>query len=325
MYVTGGTLAPESPSYVVRAADAELLDLCDRGEFAFVLTSRQMGKSSLMARTMSILRERDILVAAIDLNEIGSQGVTPDQWYAGLLTEIEGVCHEDTDLFAWWARNAGLSHAQRFLLYLGQVLLPRLSKQLVVLIDEIDSTIRLDFTDDFFAAVRTAHNSRALDPQFEKISFVLLGVATPAELIRDQSRTPFNIGTKVELSDFGREEALPLVESLGHDEQATQSILDSILRWTGGQPYLVQRVCAALDALPALPAHDIDALVRDELLSEHGRSDPHYQFVSQYLLATPPELHDELFATYEDVLRGRADDGGLYDDTRVTIVVTPIT
>ena len=50
-YVVGGTVPRDAPSYVVRRADQELVDALRRGEFCYVLTPRQMGKSSLMVRT----------------------------------------------------------------------------------------------------------------------------------------------------------------------------------------------------------------------------------------------------------------------------------
>lgn len=56
-YVTGGTLPRDAPSYVTRRADDELLDGLRAGRFCYVLTSRQMGKSSLMVRTATRLRQ----------------------------------------------------------------------------------------------------------------------------------------------------------------------------------------------------------------------------------------------------------------------------
>ena len=50
-FVAGGTLRTSDPSYVTRPADAELLQQLQAGEFCYVLTPRQMGKSSLMVRT----------------------------------------------------------------------------------------------------------------------------------------------------------------------------------------------------------------------------------------------------------------------------------
>ena len=51
-YVTGGTLRHDAPSYVERRADRDLSEGLLQGEFCYVLTSRQMGKSSLMVRTV---------------------------------------------------------------------------------------------------------------------------------------------------------------------------------------------------------------------------------------------------------------------------------
>jgi hypothetical protein len=69
-------------------------------------------------------------------------------------------------------------------------------------VDEIDTTLSLDFTDDFYAAVRFLYVARSTDAELKRLSFVLIGVATPSDLIRDPKRTPFNIGQRVELTDF---------------------------------------------------------------------------------------------------------------------------
>ena len=86
-YIAGGTLPREALSYVTRQADADLFDSLLAGEFCYVLNTRQMGKSSLMVRTASRLREAGVDLAVLDLSAIG-QNLSPDQWYDGLLLSV---------------------------------------------------------------------------------------------------------------------------------------------------------------------------------------------------------------------------------------------
>ena len=77
-YITGGTLRYDAPCYVERQADKDLFAGLVQGEYCYVLTSRQMGKSSLMVHTANRLRQQGIHVANWDLTAIG-QNLTPDQ------------------------------------------------------------------------------------------------------------------------------------------------------------------------------------------------------------------------------------------------------
>src|SRR5437763_3470627 len=125
-YVTGGTLRQDALSYVERRADRDLSEALQRGEFCYVLTSRQMGKSSLMVRTAARLREEGVKVAVLDLTAIG-QNLTAEQWYEGLLSTIGQQCPEgarlEGELDAFWLSHRNAGPLQRFMRALREVVL----------------------------------------------------------------------------------------------------------------------------------------------------------------------------------------------------------
>jgi len=124
-YVTGGSLQYDAPSYVERQADHDLLRGLLAGEFCYVLTARQMGKSSLMVRTASRLREAGIRVAALDLTAIGGQNILPDQWYHGLLDTLGQALDLEDELEIFWQANLHLGPLHRLMKALRQIVLGR--------------------------------------------------------------------------------------------------------------------------------------------------------------------------------------------------------
>ncbi|MFM7327085.1 MAG: AAA-like domain-containing protein, partial [Nodosilinea sp.] len=107
-YTVGGTVqANQAGLYLTRQADTELLQLCQQGSFAYVLTPRQMGKSSLMIRTAEQLMAAGTQAVIIDLTQIGT-GVTADQWYIDFLDLVASQLYLSIDGRAWWqAQTAG--------------------------------------------------------------------------------------------------------------------------------------------------------------------------------------------------------------------------
>ncbi len=306
IYTVGGTVQTnEQGLYIPRPADAELLTLCQQAEFSYVLTPRQMGKSSLMIRTAEQLLDAGWQVVIIDLALIGTQ-LTVEQWYRGLLDPIASDLSLSVSVDDWWQAHQHLGVTQRFTQFLQQVVLGEVSAPVVIFVDEIDTSLSLDFTDDFFVAVRSLYVARANEPELRRLSFVLIGVAMPGDLIRDSQRTPFNIGHRVDLTDFTLAEAMPLAAGLGLPSAQAEQALGWVLKWTGGHPYLTQRLCQEMVRVGgnSWSEMEVDRLVTRTFLGEQSEQDNNLQFVRDMLTKRAPEPVAVL-KTYREIRRGK--------------------
>ncbi|NJL86790.1 MAG: hypothetical protein HC886_13745 [Leptolyngbyaceae cyanobacterium SM1_1_3] len=314
-YRVGGSLAADDPTYIRRCADDDLYQGLLEGKFCYVLSARQMGKSSLRLRTRDRLESSGQgRCAGIDMSRIGSQHLSPEQWYQGLAFDLQrrfDLKHR-VNLPAWWQQLGTLPPVQKLSQFIEEVLLSAYPDQrLFVFLDEIDSVKRLSFAvGDFFALVRFCYNQRVENPAYRQLTWALFGVATPRNLVADAQLTPFNIGRAIQLSGFSLSEASPLALGLAAIAQQPQQLLAEVLYWTGGQPFLTQKVCCLLQerhptqAIAAgTEAAVVAAMVRSQLIQNWEEQDhpEHLRTICDRLLA-PDQRSGRRLGLYQQVL-----------------------
>jgi WD40 repeat protein len=307
-FIAGGTLRGDAQSYVRRKADDELYEGLLRGEFCYILTARQMGKSSLMVRAGARLQAAGIAVAVLDLTAVG-QNVTPEQWYGGLIMQLGYRLGLAQEVMSFWQTELVLGPLQRWLRTVRDVVLRRCdSRHIVIFVDEIDAVRSLPFSaDEFFAGIRECYNQRSADPKMERLSFGLLGVAAPTDLIRDTSMTPFNIGRRIELKDFTPQEAVPLALGLSNGNGKGHAVLNRILHWTGGHPYLTQRMCLEItQGSDPLRLREVDGLCSSLFFSHRAQErDDNLLFVRERMLRSEVD-QSSLLDLYRRIRKGDA-------------------
>jgi WD40 repeat protein len=310
-YKVGGSLPPNALCYVTRLADRELLATLEAGEFCYVFNSRQMGKSSLKARTMQLLEAKEIACAAVDVTKLGAKQVTADQWYKGLVVELVRVFKlaGRFDLKAWRSEQTELSAIQQLSLFIEDILLVKIaSPRVCIFLEEIDNVKSLNFsTDDLFALIRACYEQRSHNPIYNRLTFCLLGVAAPCDLIVDKQRTPFNIGRSIDLVGFKLAEAkLPLTQGLVGKVDNPVTVLQEILDWTGGQPFLTQKLCKLVAEKAASREPNIGQLVQQHIVENWETQDnpPHLRTIRDRIRGSGSR-RGRLLGLYQQILQGQ--------------------
>ena len=319
-YQVGGSLNTDAPTYAKRKADDQLYQALKNGEFCYVLNSRQMGKSSLLVRTLHQFKAQGYQCTTLDLTRTGSENITPLQWYKGIAAELWRSFNllGKINLKTWWRDEEEVSLLQRLSLFIENILLVQFPQdKIIIFVDEIDSILGLDFpVDDFFGLIRFCYNQRAINPEYNRLTFAIFGVATPSDLIADKNRTPFNIGMAIDLPGFTFEEAQPLLAGLEASVNNAAPVLREILHWTGGQPFLTQKLCnivaiisqendsKVLTIPPGTEAFWVENLVRSRIIDHWQACDEpeHLKTIRDRILRNEQKT-SRLLGIYQQILQ----------------------
>ena len=307
IYKIGGSLTANHPSYVKREADDELFNNLVKGEYCYVLNSRQMGKSSLAVQTRyRLLETKQFIAPIIDLSGI-AKDCKREQWYLAVATiMMEYITISNFNWTDYW-NSLPLDPKDRLGELIKQIL-KITEKNLVIFLDEIDSVrlIKNFDTDDLFTYIRSCLNYRTTIDLFNRLTFCLIGVKTPNDFIQNKSITAYNIGKSIELKGFTVEEAEPLRIGLQLKfADKSQEILKTIIeKWTNGQPFLTQKMCTIALEHADSKDPDIDLLVNEYLIKDWASQDnpTHLAYIRDRILDDKQEAV-RFLTIYKEILQ----------------------
>ncbi len=226
---------------------------------------------------------------------LGSNNLTEAGWYQGIIGRLKSSLRIQIQHPDWWLEREDIPPLQRFVEFIETVLLVEISQPIVLFFDEIDNVLTFDFKDDFFALIRAFSEQRTEQPEYKRLTFALVGAASPSDLIQDKNRTPFNIGRAINLEGFQLQEVHPLIPGLAGQVKNPEAALAALrvgLSWTGGQPFLTQKLCQLIrESSVQITAGNeeelIEQLVRTHILENwEAQDDPvHLKTIRNRLLA----------------------------------------
>ena len=234
----GGSVRLKSPFYVEREMDLPTKnEVCRDGATLTLTGSRQSGKSSMLARLYQHARDAGHPVVYIDFQRLDE----------GQLGSLDALTHHIADLIALKQKtNQGsrpywdlpLGPSTKLTHFLEEEVLPHLEKPIVLLMDEVDRLFAYEYRSDFFGLLRSWHNNRAFDESWNRLNLVLAISTESNLLIADHNQSPFNVGYRVDASDFTSEQMRAANDK--HGSPVKPHEMSDFERLLQGQPFLVR-------------------------------------------------------------------------------------
>jgi class 3 adenylate cyclase len=269
----GGAVPLDSPFYVVRPTDALFRAAMARQDsLVLVKGARQMGKTSLLARGLQQAREAGARVVLTDfqlLNEAHLKSaesllLTLADWIAGQL-DLEARPDPEGSARSGPSMNFGR--------YLRREVLGPTEAPLVWGLDEVDRLFTCAFASEVFGMFRSWHNARSLDPAgpWSRLTLAIAYAREAHLFITDVNQSPFNVGTRLTLEDFTREQVAELNQRYDCPLRDAAEV-DLYYRLVGGHPYLVRRglLEMATEGI-RLPDFEAQAVREEGVFGDHLR------------------------------------------------------
>jgi TolA-binding protein len=258
--------------YVERSADRQLREvITGMGRPGYILVARQMGKTNLLLNARRTLESEALRFIYVDLS---AQINSPEEYY-GLLLNTAFSVHPQ--IFALSNVEDSLLRKSYTAFEFEGILrsvLQKFAGRIVFVLDEIDSLGNFIFSDRIFSQIRSMYFSRSNFEEYSRVTYILSGVAEPADLIKDKNVSPFNIGEKIYLNDFTRDEFSLFLEKA--ELKITDVARDRIFYWAGGNPRITWDICSEVETAIAdgveITENRIDAFVQKLYLTTFDRA-----------------------------------------------------
>ena len=235
----------------------------DRGKYFVINRGRQYGKTTTIRALEEYLKE-DYLVISMDFQEIGTDEFRNEMAFSRAFAEIllrvfekmyTGNAREAQAPLSGLRESKGNLYLRELFVWLSEIC-EKVSKPIVLMIDEVDSASNNQVFLDFLALLRRYYLGRGNMPTFHSV--ILAGVYDIKNLklkIRPEEEhkynSPWNIAADFDINmSLSASKIAAMLDEYETDlgtGMDTETVAEEIYQYTSGYPYLVSAICKILD------------------------------------------------------------------------------
>ncbi len=238
----------------------EVKAMIDAGKYFTINRARQYGKTTILNALISYL-EPDYEIVSLDFQSMSSLSFENEQSFVAAFSEelLDNVKNFPNnirnELIAFEDRSAKINSLQALFKVL-KLWCAKSEKDIVLIIDEVDTAANNQVFIDFLAQLRAGYLKRRKAPTFKSV--ILAGVYDIRNIKRkinpdndNKINSPWNIATDflVDLS-FSVDDIQGMLNKYEMDYHTGMhigKISELIYDYTSGYPYLVSRLCKFMD------------------------------------------------------------------------------
>ena len=235
-----GQIAISSKFYTMRSPIEQ--DCCETilrsGALIRIKAPRQMGKSSLLMRTLAYAKYKDCQVAHLYFQQADSDVFADlDLFLKWFCASVAAELNLEENIDEYW--QGVLGSKNKCTKYFQRYLLATFDTPIVLGLDDLDLIFQYPkIASDFFGLLRAWHEKAKNEEIWKKLRLVIVHskeVYIPLNI----NQSPFNVGLPIELPEFNYEQVRDLVSR--HQLNWQKADIDQLMELTGGQPYLVRQ------------------------------------------------------------------------------------
>lgn len=208
------------------------------GALIRIKAPRQMGKTSVLSRTLDYARKQGCQTAYLNLQSADTEFLESLdkflQWFCGSIAQELNLPDK---LAEYW--QGVLGSKNKCTNYFQRYLLSEIKSPVVLGLDEVDQIFQHpELAAEFFGLLRAWHEKSKNQGTWQKLRLAIVHskeVYIPLNI----NQSPFNVGLPIELPEFNQLQVEDLVQR--HQLNWGESEVKQLMTMVGGHPYLVRR------------------------------------------------------------------------------------